>query len=65
MDDFCKKQNVFLSGDDRTKFTVDKSKSHFKLFRNTMNTVFQNVPHVAEVPGLDVLINETSKRKSQ
>ena len=64
MDDYCKQENVFLSTDDKIKFTVDKSRSHFKLFRNTVNSVFQNVKVYPEVPGIDILMEDT-RRKSQ
>jgi len=40
MDDYCKKENVFLSTDDKIKFTVEKSRSHFRLFQKTVNAAF-------------------------
>ena len=64
MDDYCKTQNVFLSNDDRIKHTVDKSKSQFKLFRTTVDKVFQKVKVYPEVPGLDIIM-ENNKRMSQ
>ena len=62
MDDFCKKQNVFLSTDDKIKFTVNKSKSQFSLFKNTVNNAFKKVKVYPEVPGLDILLEDTSRR---
>ena len=64
MDDYCKQENVFLSTDDKIKFTVDKSRSHFRLFQKTVNSAFQHVKVYPDVPGLDVLMEDT-KRKSQ
>lgn len=65
MDDFCKKQNVFLSTDDKMKFTVEKSKSQFSLFKNTVNNAFKKVKVYPEVPGLDQLTEDTRHRSQE
>ena len=63
MDDFCKDKQVFLTNDDRVNYTVNKSKSHFGLFKNTVNNAFKNVKERPEVFGMDVFLKDDTKIK--
>lgn len=63
MDDFCKEKQVFLTNDDRVNYTVNKSKSHFGLFKNTVNNAFKNVKERPEVFGMDVFLKDDTKIK--
>jgi len=56
MDDFCKQRQVFLTNDDRLSYTVNKSKSHFGLFKKTVNNAFKHVKEAPEVFGMDTFL---------
>ena len=47
------------------KFTVEKSKSHFSLFKNTINNAFKKVKVYPEVPRLNQLIEDTRHRSQE
>jgi len=42
-----------LTNDDKVSYTVNKSKSHFGLFKKTVNNAFKNVKKWPEVFGMD------------
>ncbi len=63
MDDFCKQKQVFLTNDDKVNYTVNKSKSHFGLFKKTVNNAFKHVKERPEVFGMDVFLQEDAKVK--
>lgn len=44
---------MFLTNDDKVSYTVNKSKSHFGLFKKTVNNAFKNVKERPEVFGMD------------
>jgi hypothetical protein len=52
-----------LTNDDRVNYTVNKSKSHFGLFKNTVNNAFKNVRERPEVFGMDVFLKDDTKIK--
>ena len=56
MDDFCKERKVFLTNSDKVNYTVTKSKSHFGLFKKTVNNAFKHVKERPEVWGLDTFL---------
>jgi hypothetical protein len=64
LEDDSKKHNAILSSEEKIKYNIDKSKSHFALFRKTVNEVFQRVKVYPEVPGLDILMEDTKRNNS-
>lgn len=56
MDDFCKERKVFLTNSDKVNYTVSKSKSHFGLFKKTVNNAFKHVKERPEVWGMDTFL---------
>jgi hypothetical protein len=65
MDDFCKEKQVFLTNNDRVNYVISKSKSHFGLFKKTVDGAFKNVKVWPEVFNMDVFLEETNKRQKQ
>lgn len=61
MDDFCKQKQVFLTNDDKIDYTITKSKSHFGLFKKTVNNAFKHVKEYPEVYGMDTFLQEPTK----
>ena len=43
MDDFCKKENIFFTDNDKIKFQIKQSKGQYKNFKNCINNVFSHV----------------------
>jgi hypothetical protein len=55
-----------LTNDDKVSYTVNKSKSHFGLFKKTVNNAFKNVKKWPEVFGMDEFLQDekTFKRNN-
>ena len=54
---------MFLTNDDKVSYTINKSKSHFGLFKKTVNNAFKNVKERPEVFGMDEFLQDDSKAK--
>ena len=50
-----------MTNDDKVNYTITKSKSHFGLFKKTMNHAFKHVKEHPEVFGMDDFLNEPTK----
>ena len=64
MDDFCKQKQVFLTNDDKINYTITKSKSHFGLFKKTVNNAFKHVRERPEVYGMDTFLQSDPGNKA-
>lgn len=65
MDDFCKDKQIFLTNNDRVNYVITKSKSHFGLFKKTVDGAFKNVKVWPEVFNMDKFLEETGKRATR
>ena len=57
MEDFCKKQQIFLNSDDQSKHQLIHHKNLYKVYQRTMENAFKNIKVVQEVPRLTDFLN--------
>ncbi len=53
MDDYCKKEQVFLNKDEELRHNLKKNTALFDLFKKTMTSAFRNVKLHEEVKDLN------------
>jgi hypothetical protein len=53
MDDYCKKEQVFLNKDEELQHNLKKNAALFELFKKTMTSAFRNVKLHEEVKDLN------------